>query len=90
VFQGLLLSAYCLAVGLCVCSNLLQEEASLMMADQDGYLPPRPECYFLMFANMLNVFADTHIFLAPHLPFYPHLVLCSSVLPIYYIYCRYS
>jgi hypothetical protein len=35
VFQGLSLSAQSLAVGLCICSHLLQEEASLMMAEQD-------------------------------------------------------
>jgi hypothetical protein len=34
VFQGISFSAWCLALGLCICSVLLQEEASLMMAEQ--------------------------------------------------------
>lgn len=34
VFQGLSLSAYCLATCLCICSHLLQEEAFLLMAEQ--------------------------------------------------------
>ena len=35
VFQGLSLSAYYLAVSLCICSHLLQGDASLMVAEQD-------------------------------------------------------
>lgn len=35
VFQGLSLSEHCPVVGLYICSHLLQEEASLTMAEQD-------------------------------------------------------
>lgn len=38
VLQGLLLSAPCTAVGLCVSFHLLHEEVSLMMADQGADL----------------------------------------------------
>lgn len=67
-------SAYFLAVGLHVCSHLLQVKASRMMAKQGTNLRPWSGCPSLIFTNMMNVFTDM-------CGTFSHSILSSIALP---------